>query len=136
MAVPLLYDKHAPARKKKRRKERRNDKKKREKGRKKRKRLPRLLFLYRLSMYPRMQMQGFVPCHSSFIHKSHSLLNLFLYILHTSRSHNKSIIRHYRYIPLLLEFFGCGARRLTTDCSFHSKNHASLSKSGAQISPQ
>lgn len=31
-------------------------------------------------------MQGFVPCHSSFIHKSHSLLNLFLYILHT-RSH-------------------------------------------------
>lgn len=63
-------------------------------------------------------MQGFVPCHSSFIHKSHSLLN-FLYILHTlglmtSRWSDTIDI----YISLLLEFFGCGARRLTTDCSF------------------
>jgi len=46
-------------------------------------------------------MQGFVPCHSSFIHKSHSLLNLFLYILHTlglitsRRSDTTDIYRYY-----------------------------------------
>lgn len=50
-------------------------------------RLPRLLFFYIDTLYvSENAMQGFVPCHSSFIHKSHSLLNLFLYILHT-RSH-------------------------------------------------
>lgn len=66
-------------------------------------RLSRLLFLYRLSMYPRMQMQGFVPCHSSFIHKSHSLLNFLVHIYYTPLGLiNKSTIRHYTdIIPLL-----------------------------------
>lgn len=83
--------------------------------------LPRLsfrLYIYILHIYiSKNAMQGLMPVCNVYIYlRFHTLYALFLYV-HTNTFYHNDYKTLY-FAESLIWLFGCGARRLTTDCSF------------------